>query len=482
MSLRKKMAHGVLWTFLEKFGQQFIFIGVFVVLTHLIGPEEFGLYSLCFVVVNFSMLIVYGVVDSVILHQAQDDESLSTLFWTIIGIGVTLSAVTFALSSPFAMFMNDDRLTDMLRWLCIQPALISIAAVPSGLVQARMDFRVFAIRSLISTFISGIVGITMAWKGAGAYSLIGQQIAQQLVDNLIIWPSVAWRPSLTFRGDRALNLIAPGFKMMGSSVLNFFEMNSSRLVVGFFLGPIAVGYISFVNRLWVVLREVLALPITTVLFPALAQTRDDKAETANLVDQVTFVSGLIVFPAVAGVIVTAPTFIPLFFGQQWLPTITIMQLFLAGAVIGPFMLILRDIMRAQRRTEVYFVLQLVVLVVNLAVMLALVKSGLNPLCWGLIAVAYVSFPISIVIVARLTSMPLGASFLSLWKSVLASLGMMATITGMQYLGIIPDQSGARFLWQVFIGAVVYGGLSFFLQRRHIQAGIEGLLKMRKLTV
>jgi O-antigen/teichoic acid export membrane protein len=477
MSLRKKMAHGVFWTFLEKGGQQIIFIIVFTVLTHLIGPEEFGLYSLCYVVVSFSMMVIYGTIDSIIVNKTEDDESLSTLFWTIFSLGVTLSIITFAISGPFAVLMKDHRLKGLLRMLCVLPTLMSITAIPSGLVQSRMDFKVFTIRSLVSSSLSGIFGIILALNGAGAASMIGQQIAQQTIDNCIIWPSVNWKPKLIFIPHRVPSLILPGLKMMGSTMLNFFEMNSARILIGIYLGPISVGYYSFVNRLWIVLREVLALPITTVLFPALVHTQKDEVETNKLVKQIAFISGLIVFPVVAGVMATAPHFIPLFFGDKWLPAIAIMQVFLAGAVMGPFMFILRDVLRARRETEIYFMLQLTLLAANVAIMLITAKSGLMNLCWGLLTVAYIGLPISIYIVSKKTKLALPQAFIPLGRSLLASIVMYGAVSGLEYAGLIPANEILHLLFLVIVGGVTYVVMSVLLQYNEIKNGIVGLKRL-----
>ena len=475
------MARGVFWTFLEKFGQQFIFITIFAFLTHLIGPEEFGLYSLCYVVVSFSMMIIYGAVDSIIMNKNEDEENLSTLFWTIFGVGVVLSATTFACSGFFARVMKDDRLFDLLRWLSVLPMLTSVTAIPSGLVQIRMDFRVFTIRSLVSAFLSGIFGVILAWRGAGAYSMIGQQIAQQTIDNLIIWPSVNWTPRFIFRPDRVWSLLSPGFKMMGSTVLNFFEMNTARLLIGASLGPIEVGYFSFVNRLWIVLREVLALPITTVLLPALVHTENDATETKKLVKQITFFSGMIIFPAVAGIMATAPQFIPLFFGDKWIKAIPIMQVFLIASAMAPFMFILRDVLRARRRTEVYFFLQLALFAANFAIMLILVKSGVIPMCWGLVAVALVSFPISVFVVARKSGLALAQAFMPMGLSLVSSVLMYAAIYGVEYCEFYPANPWLHLFSSIMVGGVTYIGLSVLLQYRQILKGWEAFSAMLAST-
>ena len=96
MSLQTRMAKGVMWSLLEKGGQQAISFLVFMVIARLVGPEEYGLANICFVFFAVANLIVLSIVDGVVNLQIEDDERLSTLFWAVLGIGVALALVSLA--------------------------------------------------------------------------------------------------------------------------------------------------------------------------------------------------------------------------------------------------------------------------------------------------------------------------------------------------------------------------------------------------
>lgn len=485
MSIRKKMAFGAAWTFLEKAGQQIMFLVVFAILAHLIGPEEFGLYSVCLAVVMFSTMVIYASVDSIIIHKIESDLELSTLFWATASIGALFSIITFALAGPFAGWMRDARLELILQSLSPLPFLTALAVVPTGLVSSRMDFKLFTIRSLISTFVGGVVGIACALKGGGAYSLVFQQIAGQIMVNIIIWPSIRWVPKFLFSMKALPHVLLPGMKMMGSSMLNYFELNIGRMVIGLYLGAVAVGYYSFVMRLWVVLREVLLQPITNVLFPALALVKEDKQESDKLIAQIIFFAGLFIFPAVSGVMAISPQFVPLFFGASWAPAIPIMQLLLISAVVGPFLLIMRDVMRVKNRIGIYFMLQGALLALTTLATFLLAPMGLATLCLGLIALLPIVIAAHIYVVEKHSGVKLTAKYARIWRSLFASAVMYGVIWLADHFSFHPANAYAHLAFSIAIGAVVYGALCWILEYKEIVALIEklrGVMRARKNTI
>ena len=91
MSIRKKMAKGAFWLFLEKGAQQLSSFVVFAVIARMIGPEEYGLVALCAVLISLTINIINGMTDAIVSMHIQDDARLSSLFWLILGGGFAFS-------------------------------------------------------------------------------------------------------------------------------------------------------------------------------------------------------------------------------------------------------------------------------------------------------------------------------------------------------------------------------------------------------
>lgn len=67
-------------------------------------------------------------------------------------------------------------LTLVTRVIMLNLIFSSFAAVPKTILTIRIDFKSQSKISLISAIISGIVGITMAYKGLGVWALVVQSL------------------------------------------------------------------------------------------------------------------------------------------------------------------------------------------------------------------------------------------------------------------------------------------------------------------
>ena len=91
MSLNKSIAKNSAWSLLERGGQQIISFFIFIIIARILGPEEYGLAMLCFVLLALANDVISGMADGVITLQmkVEDGRSLSDLFWIIIVTSTT---------------------------------------------------------------------------------------------------------------------------------------------------------------------------------------------------------------------------------------------------------------------------------------------------------------------------------------------------------------------------------------------------------
>lgn len=462
-----KVARGIIWVLLEKGGQQAISFIVFAVVARLIGPEEYGLAGLCMAFPALVVFMMTGSVDAVISRRLNDDNhDLSTLFWAVCVGGVAFSALLYALALPLAHMFSDARYAPLLQWLSLIPALTAFSAVPTAIVQNNMDFKIFALRSFVSSLLSGGVGIWMAFNDAGALAIVAQQIVQQVIINFIIWPSCHWRPRVSFSFSRLSHVLAPGMQMTVSTLLNYSEQQLPRLIIGYVLGPLYVGYYTFATRLFMALRDVLVLPLTTVFYPALAKLRDDIGATNSTLHTAFLLAGFLVFPSFIGAIITAPSYVPLFFGNTWLEAISFLQIYLLSSITVPFVLLLREVMRSQGKTSLFLNWQIFYTLASLAMFIALVPMGLNSIAWALAALSLIFLPALVFLTAKhINLLDMKSPMRALWNPALATILMCFAIITINHVLPAAFDLLPRLVIIIFCGVLVFG-LSVFLFARN----------------
>jgi O-antigen/teichoic acid export membrane protein len=473
MSLNKSIAKNSAWSLLERGGQQVISFFIFIIIARILGPEEYGLAMLCFVLLALANDVISGMADGVITLQmkVEDGRSLSDLFWIIIVIGSFFSAVFCFFSEYFAAFFEHEELKVLICYFSIVPILIAAQAIPSAIVMKEMNFKVYAIRSLFSTVVSGAVALVMAVQGFGALALIIQQIVLFFSFNIILWFSISWRPSFSFNINSFLDITRPGFRMVLSNSLVFIEQQLPRFFIGFFMGLINVGYYSFAFRMRYALHDILINPFFAVLFPALSKINKSKIQQNELLSNVIFLIGLFAFPCITMAVITAPIYVPLFLGEKWVGAIFILQLFLALGYVVPFTKLAEVVFRANNKVNILLRGQFLVTI--LGSIGVYFSSQQSLIAVGCVIVLYnvISFPVYFYLLFRATGISLYCYLKVLIKSFFATL-----VTGLVTYGLVEylqvDDNFFHLLISVALGFSVYIGLSLMFQYEAIINAIK----------
>jgi len=435
VNLTGKMTHGALWSFVEKGGQQLSSLLVFSIVARLIGPEEYGLVSLCYIYLAVTTPITSSLLDGIVSLRIRDDRKLSTLFWLVCGAGLCLSAAGALLAYPIASLMAMPRLGNLLLCFSILPLPLAFSALPTTLVYATLDFRSLALRTLFSTVASGFIGIIAAVKGAGAYALILQQLAQYIITNIIIWRLCDWRPQMIFDRTLIKETVGPGIKYMASNFIVAAEVHAPRFIIGSLLGPIAVGYYAFVTRVALAIQEVVFSPLASVIHPALATIPDDKVEQKRILDQLISMTGFLGLPALGGAAAIAPVFIPLFFGAEWSPCVELFQVYVMGTICWLFIVLHQEHFRSQNMMGIYTLVQFALLCIWLVIVYILSRSTLMSVGLGSTAVAAVSLCAYIGLAKEKMGLNFWHSYQKVLPSLIATALMAASLFYIREIGL-----------------------------------------------
>ncbi len=452
------MRGGFLWILVERGTQQILLFGTLFIIARIIGPEQFGLFSVTQIIPTTCTMILLGLSDGVIAKNATDEHALSTIFWAVVLIGGLFSVVNLLCSSVIAGALGDSRLQPVIVVMSLIPILSSLANVPTMLVQRRMEFRYFAIRSTLSSLIGGITGLASAWYGSGAMSIVYQLVVQQVVSNLVIWPSAKWRPSLAFSFGEAYALMSPGFKLSLSFVLETIDQQLPRYLISVVFGAGDAGRYTMVTRIWALMREIFILPISVVLYPALAKIAHEGTHDFGAVNQ-KIISILIVavIPAVMLVSFNAQFLFETIFGSSWVESGTITRVYLVGCALLPALVVLLTTCRVIGMMSAYCVLQAVAVGGGILQFYAWSGLGLN---WYLAAYSIWNIAMGVVMLVMFRHR-IGISLSALGRWCLSVCSITACVLAVMLLmrSQLPAASALYGLgWFVAVNAVGIFGL------------------------
>ena len=306
-------------------------VAALVLLTRLLSPADFGIVGAALVVTTFSLnFSQLGLGPALVQRPVLEPRHISTAFLASTAFGFIVGAVIWLAAPLIAQFFRMDQLAPVVRWLAIVFPIAGISTVPDSILSRNLRFRLIANRDVFSYAVGSVVGVVLALLGWGVWALVAAQLSQTLIRTVILlraappplraWPT--WRSFVELMEYGAGQSVA----RLGVILAN----QADNLVVGRWLGAVALGFYSRAYQLMSVPTALLGDVLDKVLFPTLARVQDDPRRLGSAYLQGLAVMALVTLPAGVAVAVLAPELVTVVFGSRWQPLVPPFQVLALG--------------------------------------------------------------------------------------------------------------------------------------------------------
>ena len=402
MSLRRKAVKGVWWSLIKNFGVKSSSFIVLLFLVRLLDPEDFGLVALAGMSVRFVQIFVgNGLSQAIVQRKNLEPEHLDTAFWVNIGIGVVLTVVMILSAGQIAEILKQPALAPIISVISLSIIFGALSQVQTSILKRTLAFRALAIRSLAAEPIGGVVAVAMALNGFGVWSLVARELTTSVVSLLILWRFSDWRPGLKVSWQHFKDLFSFGISMLGTSLVAFISKQADVAVIGYFLGPAALGYYNVAYRLFRMLNQSIGKTINNVAWPVFSRLQDNTDRLRNAFYESSQVLCLMAWPVFLGLFMLAPDIVPVIFGEKWNPSIPVVQVLAFVGLLQTIMKLNGSVIVGVGKPHWRLGFITVTAVLN-------VIGFLIAVSWGIVAVAityaivgYLLAPVSIWMVRRL---------------------------------------------------------------------------------
>ncbi len=281
-SLRERVFSGMAWSLLQTFGSRGLSIIIMLVLARVLGPSAFGIVTIAFVILGaLTSLVDLGVGDILVRRLPQDQTDYDSAFWVVLAFSLMLAGATVAAAGMLADMLEQPLLPPLLWILAATLPLAALELIQGARMRAEMKFKPLALRTLSATAVGGIVGIGMAFGGAGYWSLLAKGLVESAVSVLLMWKSCSYRPGRQFSWARWRELFASAKHLLGGRLLDIVNQRFDAFVVGARLGPTALGLYAASQRLYNTSMETLFATVNRVTLAGLrADARGRRAHAA----------------------------------------------------------------------------------------------------------------------------------------------------------------------------------------------------------
>ena len=466
MTNQKTVLSNLIWRFLERCGAQLVTFIVSVVLARILDPSVYGTIALVTVVTTILQVFVdSGLGNALIQKKDADDTDFSTVFYFNIVMCVGLYAILFCISPLIAAFYEMPELTNVIRVLGLTLVVSGVKNVQQAYVSKHMLFKKFFFSTLGGTIGAAVVGIVMALYGFGVWALVAQHLFNLIIDTLILWITVKWRPKKLFSWQRLGGLFSYGWKLLVSALIDTVYRDLRQLIIGKKYSTEDLAYYNKGQQFPNLIVTNINSSIDSVLLPTMAEAQNDKERVKAMTRRAIKTSSFIMWPLMVGLGVCAEPIVRLLLTEKWLFCVPYLRIFCFTYAFYPIHTANLNAIKAMGRSDLFLTLEIIKKAVGMALLL-------SSMWFGVMVMAY-SLLLSTVIGSIINSFPnrrlLGYSYFEQIKDILPSI-LLAAVMGaavfcVQFLAL-PD------IWtlliQVPLGALIYvaGAILFKFESFH----------------
>ena len=446
-----------------------------VVLARVLGPSDLGLAMLAIAVIyTLSEFIQFFFAEAIVQREELDAAHVSTAFWVTLGAATGMIALLLVGADRVALEVGAPDLGPLVRWMSPVLAFAAFNGTVSAMLRRTMEFKLLAVGVLVGRIVGSALAIWMALSGFGVWSVVTQQLALFGGSAVIFWLTAAWRPTLCFslRHLRELTSFA-GAKALGGALTSV-NAHVLSLLAGHLFGTVGLGYVALARRVSGTLGSVIDGAARQVNMSVFSRQQNSRSVLLASVYGSTRVTCLLAFPVFTGLVVCAEDAVVLAFGPEWRPAVPLVQLFAVGCILRTAIGPVRTTVEAVGRPALHLWRGVVELVATVGGLFAL--SGLGAIATGVVAVmvSALTIPIDFVMSARFLQLRGGALFREVRRPLVAATLMAALLMGPQRTLMSTWPGSSRLLALVPLGAVLYVGILWIVDRHFVVATLESL--------
>lgn len=356
--LGQRAAQAAWWSGTElliRYGAQFI---TTVVLARLLTPLDFGLIWILMVFIVMGTILTDAGFGAAIIQQPEvRAEDNSTAFYSNIGC----AAIAFALLSFFAdtiaSMYGEPALAPLAKLMAWAFPLAAAGSVPDALLVRQLDFKARAMAQTVASVASGLVGITLALEGFGAWSLAVQALTNVGLRSLMMWLAAGWFPNTSFHLASARKLSSFGGYLLASAFLNLASTRIQILALGRLFPADVVGHYSLAQSGAEAPKGLMSGILGRVGLPVFSKIASDKPALRNALRRALNLSMFIFFPAMLGMALISKPLIVLLYGDKWSAAAPALALLSMAGALWPIHVLNLSALNAQGRSRKFFVLE-----------------------------------------------------------------------------------------------------------------------------
>jgi len=332
--MKREFTVGAAWTAAASWTEQGASAIFFLIIARLIGADAFGVAAMAFAFLFLGENLVRNTITEAIVEREKlEDGRLEVTFLALIFLSLLIIIALSVIAHLAAEFYDEPQVAPLLLVGSPSVIMISSAGVSTALLRRHLAYRSLAIRTILGVGAGGLVGLFMAMNEFGAWSLVGQRLAQSGTNAIFAIGAARWRPKRwpKLTEFSLLNGLGPQVVLLRSIALVIAQ--TPTIALGVFVDAHAVGIYAFAYRIIEIVLQLVVNPVKTVAQSTLAEMRRRTGGTAQFFLDLTELSALAGFAAFVGLALIAKPAVDFLMGPEWAGAATVLSLLSAAGAM-----------------------------------------------------------------------------------------------------------------------------------------------------
>jgi O-antigen/teichoic acid export membrane protein len=429
LTVKQKAITGMFWSFVDSLANQGIQFITGIVLARILSPREFGLIGMLSIFIAISQTFIdSGFSNALIRKQDCSQDDYSTVFYFNLAVSVLFYLILFVSANAISLFLHEEQLKQLIKILGLSLVISSLSIIHRTILNKKIDFKLQARVSVISSVCSGIVAIIMASSGYGVWSLVVLTLTKFALNSVLLWIWVAWKPILVFSKKSFTQLFSFGSKLLASSLIDTIYRNINNLMIGKYFSADQLGYYATADQYQALPSQNLQSIIGRVSYPILSSIQEDQLKLKfafiRLVRSTMFISFLLML----GLAVIAKPLILTLIGIKWIIAAEYLQMLCFVGIFYPLHALNLNMLQVEGRSDLFLKLEILKKMLAIPVIIIGILFGIKIMIAGMIINNIIAYYIN----SYWSGKHIDYSFLDQIKDITPSFIMALVVNGIIY--------------------------------------------------
>ena len=470
----RKAVNGVAWAYGAFVSDRALALLTTIALARVLTPEDFGVIAAALLLMSFiDAFRDFGVRDALIYTSDDVEVAADTTFWLSIAFGVCQLLAMLALAPLATHMIDDDRIVTVLQVLSATFIINSLGLTHEALLQKRLEFKGRYVADLVASALKTFTAVALIVAGAGIWSIVVAHLVGSAARTIGRWVLLDWRPQARFALGQARLLLRYGTHVFLVGLLGAVADRFDQFLIATLLDQRQLAFFFIATRLPEMLLFQLNSVLTNVLFSVFSSIKDQRELLLATFFKTLKYSALATIPTGCGLAAVAPELIPVVFGNQWLPSVALMQMLSAAAVAMCLSWSAGDVLKAQGRPDVVTKLTVIEIAYTAPVVALLLSHYRDPLAAaiGMLVCHTIAGGIRLVVVARMLRYPMSLYIEAFRAATIGGILLLIAVALCRHL--LAEYAPAPVLAvSIAAGLLTYVATIWLLEREELVAAAE----------